>query len=320
MPESDTYSIETRALSRYYGPVRAVDALNLAVRKGEIFAFLGPNGSGKTTTIKMLCGLLAPTSGDALVAGKSVVREPEKVKEHIGYMSQFFSFYTDLTVEENLKFYSDIYLLDPKGTRKRMDDLMGWLGLGPYQRTPARALSGGWKQRLALACSIIHTPEIVFLDEPTSGVDPYSRRKIWDLIRYLASQRFTMFVTTHFIEEAENCDRIGIIAEGKLVAVDTPQGLKEHAELGHVFQIATDDARHVRELAAATEGVLDASLTAGGVKILTVHRDYDSARVSAALAAKGAPGLSIGPASPTLEDVYIMLASKHLPPAAVPRL
>ncbi|MGH8103110.1 MAG: ABC transporter ATP-binding protein [bacterium] len=317
---ANDYSISTRQLTKTYGEVRAVDALNLSVHKGEIFGFLGPNGSGKTTTIKMLCGLLAPTSGDGFVAGKSIVREPEEVKKHIGYMSQFFSFYTDLTVEENLRFYSDIYMLSPEFAKRRMGELMDWLGLEGYRRTLARALSGGWKQRLALACSILHNPETVFLDEPTSGVDPYSRRKIWDLIRNLSSQGFTMFVTTHFIEEAENCDRIGIIADGKLVAVDTPAALKSHAELGNTFHIATPDTRRVREIAAALDGVLDASLAPDGVKVLTVRREFDAASLASRLSSNGAAGLDIKPVPPTLEDVYIMLAAKHASHTIIPRL
>ena len=213
--------VETRGLRRTFGALVAVEGLDLAVRRGEVFGLLGPNGSGKTTTIRMLCGLLAPTAGSATVAGYDVAREPEAVKRVIGYMSQKFGLYDDLTVIENLDFYASVYGLRGAARATRVDALLDGLGLRARERQLAGTLSGGWKQRLALACATAHRPRLLFLDEPTAGVDPAARRRFWATIHALASAGTTVLVTTHYMDEAARCDRLAFMARGALIAVGT---------------------------------------------------------------------------------------------------
>jgi ABC-2 type transport system ATP-binding protein len=214
-------SIETVGLRKVFGHLVAVEGLDLRLEGGEVFGLLGPNGSGKTTTIRMLCGLMRPTSGRAMVAGLDVVRDPEGVRRRIGYMSQRFGLYDDLTVAENLRFYSSVYGLEPVERRRRAAELLTGLGLAPRADQLAGTLSGGWKQRLALACATAHHPEILFLDEPTAGVDPASRRLLWDWINRLAQAGTTILVTTHYMDEAERCGRLAILSRGRLAALGT---------------------------------------------------------------------------------------------------
>jgi len=213
-------------LTKRFDAFTAVDAISLTVPRGEIFGFLGPNGAGKSTTIRMLCGILPPTSGTGRVAGFSIADQPERIKENIGYMSQRFSLYEDLTVEENIAFYAGVYRLAGERRRERSEWVIAMAGLEGRRSSLAGELSGGWRQRLALGCAILHEPPIVFLDEPTSGVDPLSRRRFWELIRSLAGAGVTVFVTTHYMDEAEYCDRLALIYRGELVAVGTPEELK----------------------------------------------------------------------------------------------
>jgi len=216
-------AVETRDLTRRFGDLVAVGQLNLEIGQGEVFGLLGPNGSGKTTTIRMLCGLLEPTAGSATVAGLDVAREPDQIKQRIGYMSQRFGLYEDLTVAENLAFYAGIYGL-PKGAwRARVDEVVGFLGLGQRLGQLTGTLSGGWKQRLALGCAFLHKPAVLFLDEPTAGVDPAARRNFWRTIKALAAEGTTIIVTTHYMDEAERCERVGLMSQGHLIALGTPQ-------------------------------------------------------------------------------------------------
>ena len=215
-------AVEIRELTRRFGTLTAVDQLSLQIAAGEVFGLLGPNGSGKTTTIRMLCGLLEPTSGGATVAGVDVTAAPEQVKARIGYMSQKFGLYEDLTVAENLDFYAGIYGLTPAQRRARAQELLGYLGLERRATQLAATLSGGWKQRLALACAMLHRPALLFLDEPTAGVDPAARRAFWRTIHEIAKTGTTVLVTTHYMDEAERCDRLGMMSGGRLIALGAP--------------------------------------------------------------------------------------------------
>ncbi len=221
-------AVRTDHLRRVFGALVAVDSLDLEIRKGEVFGLLGPNGSGKTTTIRMLCGLLEPTSGSATVAGYDVSRSPEQVKRNIGYMSQKYGLYDDLTVAENLRFYATVYGLRGDERTKRMDEMLDDLHLRQRADQRAGTLSGGWKQRLALACATAHQPPVLFLDEPTAGVDPASRREFWNRIHALAKRGTTIVVTTHYMDEASQCGRLAFLSRGKLVGIGTPQEIMDH--------------------------------------------------------------------------------------------
>ncbi len=220
------FAVVVESLEKRFGSFVAVNRISFQVARGEIFGFLGPNGAGKSTTIRMLCGILAPTSGRGTVAGFDIRTQPEEIKANIGYMSQKFSLYQDLTVEENIDFYSGIYCIPAKKKRERKEWVIEMSGLAEHRRSLTAILSGGWRQRLALGCAILHEPPIVFLDEPTSGVDPISRRQFWDLIYDLSGKGVTIFVTTHYMDEAEYCNRLGLIYRGDLIALGTPHELK----------------------------------------------------------------------------------------------
>lgn len=222
----DEFAVEAVDLVKQFGEFVAVDRVSFRVRRGEIFGFLGPNGAGKTTTIKILCGLLAPTSGKATVGGYDVAVDPESVRQNIGYMSQRFSLYDDLTVEENLEFFAGIYGVPEERLREREEFALRLADLAEQRRRMTRELAGGWKQRLALGCAILHEPPILFLDEPTSGVDPIARREFWDLIYQLSERGHTVFVTTHYMDEAEYCHRLALMYGGRIIALDTPEALK----------------------------------------------------------------------------------------------
>lgn len=219
------YAISVEKLTKKFGNFTAVDNITFSIPKGSIFGFLGPNGSGKSTTIRMLCGVLHPTSGSAFIMGLDVSKETEAVRQSLGYMSQRFSLYEDLTVEENLDFYAGVYGLSKKITAERKKDLIAMANLTGKEKSLAGTLSGGWKQRLALGCALIHKPKLLILDEPTAGVDPVSRRVFWEIIRELAKQGITILVTTHYMDEAESCDTVGFILDGKLINIAPPQEL-----------------------------------------------------------------------------------------------
>lgn len=223
---ADVPAVVVENLEKRFGAFVAVNRVSFQVGRGEIFGFLGPNGAGKSTTIRMLCGILTPSGGRGTVAGFDVCTQPEQIKANIGYMSQKFSLYQDLTVEENIDFYSGIYRIPAQKKLRRKEWVLEMAGLGKHRHQPTAILSGGWKQRLALGCAILHEPPIVFLDEPTSGVDPISRRRFWDLIYDLAGNGVTVFVTTHYMDEAEYCNRLGLIYRGELIAMGTPHALK----------------------------------------------------------------------------------------------
>ena len=239
MTDVKKFAIEVNDLTKKFGEFTAVDHVNFSVNEGEIFGWLGPNGAGKTTTIRMLLGLMKPTSGHMSVLGFDPAKETKRMQAQVGYMSQQFTLYNELTASENIRFYGRVYGLSPSELSQRQDELLAMAGLSNRANVITGSLSGGWKQRLALGCAIVHKPRIVFLDEPTAGVDPISRREFWELIYDMAKQGVTILVTTHYMDEAELCQRVGFISAGKLVAMDSPARLKQTQMRGRVLEISS---------------------------------------------------------------------------------
>jgi ABC-2 type transport system ATP-binding protein len=298
-------AVEIRELSKRFGAFTAVDRVSLTVGEGEIFGFLGANGAGKSTTIRMLCGLLRPSAGSALVLGIDVGQDPEGVKRRIGYMSQRFSLYDDLTVAQNLRFFGGVYGLHGSEAREREAWAVHMAGLeGKHDRLTGE-LPGGWKQRLALACAVLHRPRVVFLDEPTSGVDPISRRRFWRLIDEMAAGGVTVFVTTHYLDEAEYCHRLALIHAGRLVALGTVSELKSVFGGDAVLEVVAERVADALETLGAQPWALETSVF--GTRIHVVVRDAEAGRLMAAeaLAAAGNPANSIERIVPSLEDVFI---------------
>jgi ABC-2 type transport system ATP-binding protein len=299
-------AVRLQGLEKRFGDFVAVNRIDLSVQRGEIFGFLGPNGAGKSTTIRMLCGLLAPSAGSGTVAGFDIVTAPERIKERIGYMSQKFSLYEDLTVAENIDFYAGIYRLPAARRQQRKEWVIAMAGLEGHRQAVTATLSGGWKQRLALGCAILHEPPIIFLDEPTAGVDPLSRRSFWELIYQLAEAGVTVFVTTHYMDEAEYCDRLGLIYRGDLIALGTPEELK-----GAIAEeIVEVSCAHPQEALAAVEGlagVRHAVLFGRGLHVVTEHAGAAMPAMAAALAGAGLPPGRMERIVPSLEDVFVSL-------------
>lgn len=304
---TDLNAVEARELTRRFGTFTAVDHLSLTVARGEVFGFLGPNGSGKTTTIRMLCGLIAPTSGEGRVLGFDIGRESEAIKARIGYMSQKFSLYSDLTVLENLQFYADVYSVARSERRQRIAELLRLADLAGREREIVGALSGGWRQRLALACAIVHRPQVLFLDEPTGGVDPEARRVFWNLIYELAQGGVTVFVTTHYMDEAEHCNRIGMMYGGKLIALDTPAGLKHSAVAGEVLEIEGTPQDTARAIIVAQPGVAEVAPYGARLHATVDNAALRTPTITAALAHGGIADVHIAPIDPSLEDVFVSL-------------
>ena len=306
-------AIELTNLTRNFGDFVAVDHVTFQVAKGSIFGFLGPNGSGKSTCIRMLCGLLSPTSGSATVNGFDIVRQSEQVKQSIGYMNQSFSLYRDLSVSENLTFFGSIYGLKGAHLVERKKQVIDLVGLGPYLNQRASELSGGWRQRLSLAAALIHEPELIFLDEPTAGIDPVARRDLWDLLFELASSGKTLFVTTHYMDEAERCDQIGYIYLSKLILRGTPQELKELPEVcppgARRVGIATHNPAKALSTLKRQPFALDATLVESEIHLL-MPSDTKDDRVLQAMEAAGAPGYNLRTVEPSLEDVFVLLTRK----------
>jgi len=303
-------AVTLRGLTKRFGAFTAVDGITLEVRRGEVFGFLGPNGAGKSTTIRMLCGLLAPTAGSATVAGFDIAREPEAVKRHIGYMSQRFSLYDDLRVEENLDFYAGIYRLGAAKTAERKSWVLAIAGLEAHRGRVTGSLPGGWKQRLALGCAVLHEPPILFLDEPTSGVDPASRRSFWDLIYNLSDSGVTVFVTTHYMEEAEYCDRLALIYRGGLVALGTPSALKAEQMREPMFEIRCERPQDALPLITSAPGVSEASLHGASVHAAVPGGAGALQGLAARLAGAGFAVDSVSPVAPSLEDVFVSLVER----------
>ncbi len=300
-------AIEVESLSKKFGSFTAVDAISFDVKRGEIFGFLGANGAGKSTTIRMLCGLLEPTSGRATVGGFDVQRQTDQVKKSIGYMSQRFSLYEDLTVEENIRFFGGVYGLTNGKIRERMGWVMEMAGLTGRERSLTRTLSGGWKQRLALGCAVLHEPAILFLDEPTSGVDPVSRRSFWDLINRLSAEGVTVLVTTHYLDEAEYCNDIILINAGSLIAGGSPTDLKTRHITYPILEVDTSDPVKSMELLLGQPWAIETSLF--GTYLHVGVRDEAAGRDSlgALLAGRGIGVKRIERITPSLEDVFLRL-------------
>jgi ABC-2 type transport system ATP-binding protein len=303
-------SIVATHLCRRFGDFKAVDDVSFHVDRGEIFGYLGANGAGKSTTIRMLCGLLAPSSGEATVAGFSIASEPEQVKASIGYMSQKFSLYLDLAVEDNVEFFGGAYGLSLSRVRPRMDEVFARLDLDPYRGQRTGSLPGGIRQRLALGCALLHEPEIVFLDEPTAGVDPTARRAFWSLIRALAQTGTTVFVTTHYMDEAEYCQRIGLMVDGRLVALDTPGALRRDHVPGEIFGLHGDALLpHLPEV-RRIEGVIAATAMGAAVRVRVEPGGQALPAVIALLERSGRRVERVEPAESTLEDVFLGVVGK----------
>jgi len=302
--------IVAHGLTRRFGDFTAVDHVSFTIQAGEVVGYLGPNGSGKTTTIRMLLGLLRPSEGEAKVLGYDVVRQAEQVRARVGYMSQKFALYHELTVDENLAFYAGVYGV---GERARLDEVLDLVGLRGLERERVSALSTGWRQRLALGTAIAHRPRLLFLDEPTSGVDPTARRAFWDLIYELVAQGVTALVTTHYMDEAEYCGRVGIMRDGRLLAMETPSALKEKTLPGVAWDvfIGAQHAALLLPALAALEGcpcVLRAGLTGDHLRAITPPK-ADVQAIQSALRQAGVKSVHMERVEPTLEDVFLALAS-----------
>ncbi|NIO72236.1 MAG: ATP-binding cassette domain-containing protein [Anaerolineae bacterium] len=302
---SNNHAVEAIELTKKFGDFTAVDKVSFTIQRGEIFGFLGPNGAGKTTTIRMLLGLLRPTSGHAQVLGFDVVRQTDEVKKRIGYMSQRFSLYNDLTVEENLNFYGRTYGVKNQQLRERKAYILGMAGLEGRERELTKNLSGGWKQRLALGTAIIHEPEMVFLDEPTAGVDPISRRAFWDLLYELADGGTTIFVTTHYMDEAEHCQRLAFIHGGRIVARGSPGDIKENVMHGQVLEIDCDQPE-AAILALRQLGLFDEVALYGAlIHVIAENGENQKPTIIKTLRDEGIRVESVDLIAPSLEDVFV---------------
>lgn len=304
--------IEVRELTKRFGRFTAVDRVSFSVSKGEIFGFLGPNGAGKSTTIRMLCGLLSSTSGTASVGGYDINREPDRVRESIGYMSQKFSLYRDMTVAENIAFYGGVYGLRGERLREREEVVVRMAGLAGLENQLTGQLSGALQQRLALGCAVLHEPPILFLDEPTSGVDPISRRLFWDLIQGLARGGVTVLITTHFMDEAEFCGRIGFISGGRLIALDSPSVLKRDAVREDLFEVDLASFRGAREKVDGLPHVLASSYFGSRLHVFCERGLVSAGGLRDELMRRGLEPRSVEAVSVTLEDVFIRLVQKDM--------
>lgn len=305
-------SIEANNLTKKFGKFTAVDNISFNVKEGEVFGFLGANGAGKSTAIRMLCGILSPTSGDAIVGGYSVMNEPDKVKKVIGYMSQKFSLYNDLSVEENINFFGGVYGLEGKKFKERKDWVLQIANLKGKEKLLTGSLPGGIKQRLALGAAVIHEPEIVFLDEPTSGVDPISRRNFWDLINDLSANGTTVFVTTHYLEEAEYCNNITLINAGKIIAEGNASELKTNYIKNKIYEIECDRVVDALDILQNENYVDETSIFGNNIHIIVNDSFKSEDQIKTTLTEKHSIAIKrIDNIVPTLEDVFIHLLDKE---------
>ncbi len=311
MNTNNDFAVSVQNLEKRFGDFIAVNRINFEVKKGEIFGFLGPNGAGKSTTIRMLCGILSPTSGNGRVAGFDIFKEQESIKQNIGYMSQKFSLYDDLTVEENINFYSGIYKLSKVDREKRKEEIIRIAGIEEFRHSLTKILSGGWKQRLALGCAIIHQPNIIFLDEPTSGVDPITRNNFWGIIRELAKMGKTVFVTTHYMDEAENCNRLTLIYKGTIIAMGTPLEMKTKIMKNEILDIAVPDAQAWIDKLLSLNLVKDAALFSAGIHAVVESAQEAIPMIEKEFLKENLKDYRIDKIQPSLEDVFVNLIENY---------
>ena len=304
-------AVSVHDLEKRFGDFIAVNRINFDVAKGEIFGFLGPNGAGKSTTIRMLCGILSPSSGSGKVGGYDILKEQEKIKQNIGYMSQKFSLYEDLTVEENIDFYSGIYKIPAARKRERKEWIMKMAGIETLKSSLTKTLSGGWKQRLALGCAIIHEPKIFFLDEPTSGVDPIARKNFWDLIKEMAGKGVTVFVTTHYMDEAENCDRMALIYRGTIIAMGTPHELKTKYMTDDVLQIDVPSPEGWMDRLTALDGVKEVALFGTSIHAVVSDAQRTQGAMKGIFENEKMKDYKINKIQASLEDVFVTLIEAY---------
>jgi ABC-2 type transport system ATP-binding protein len=310
LPEN-TLAVETRDLVKRFGDFVAVDRVSLEVRQGEIFGFLGPNGAGKSTTIRILCGLLEPTSGRGTVAGFDVRTEAERIKRSIGYMSQKFSLYDDLTVEENIDFFSGIYGVARARRAERKEYVLRMAGLTERRESITALLAGGWKQRLALGCAILHEPPILFLDEPTSGVDPLARRTFWELIYQLSEAGHTIFVSTHYMDEAEYCHRMALMYRGTVIALGTPEELKGALGEHHILNLETPDLLGAMEALEDVPGVMETAVFGAGLHVNVDDAEAVAPRIRERLEKAGIEMRTLEDIEPSMEDVFVAMIERE---------
>lgn len=303
--------LEVVGLTKRFGAFTAVDHITFSVAPGEVIGYLGPNGSGKTTTIRMLCGLLTPSEGTARVMGIDVTQKPEAIKPLIGYMSQKFALYDDLTVGENLRFYAGVYDVPEEEETGRVLDILHMAGLEGREATSTSRLSGGWRQRLALGCALIHRPPLLFLDEPTSGVDPVARREFWDLIYQLAAGGTTVFITTHYMDEAEHCNKVAFMERGRLLAHDSPVNLKTIYLKGAAWDLEVNPLLEAVEELGRMPGIAQASLHGDRAHVIIQPGQWTPDRLTTALREKGLNVQAIETVQSTLEDVFTLLANQR---------
>jgi ABC-2 type transport system ATP-binding protein len=308
-----TPSVEVEHLTKRFGTFVAVDDISFVAHRGEIFGFLGPNGSGKSTTIRVLCGLLRPTAGRARVAGIDVAADPEAVRQHIGYMSQRFSLYNDLRVGENLRFFAGLYSVPKRDLPDRVAWALRMAGLEGREDAPTSSLPVGWKQRLALGCAVLHRPPIVFLDEPTSGVDAVSRRQFWDLIHEMVGEGVTVFMTTHYMDEAEYCNRLALLDSGRIVAMGTPTELKGRHMKGHLLEVDCEPLGPAIELLTRAPGILDAAVFGSSLHVVAADTTTAIPFIRETLSGKGFRVSRVEPIPASLEDVFVSLTASRRP-------
>jgi len=310
-PVGDRWVIEMHSLSKRFKKVTAVEGLNLSIRRGEIFGLLGPDGAGKTTTIRMLCAIMDPSEGSARVAGFDTVKEPEEIKKRIGYMAQQFSLYGDLTVLENLVFFADIFEVNRQERDERIARLLEFARLTEFKKRRASHLSGGMQKKLALACTLIHRPEIIFLDEPTTGVDPVSRREFWDILTELHLEGVTLFVSTPYMDEAERCSRVGLMFEGDIIVCDTPEQIKGLVE-GELLELQPDRLREASRMIEDLAGVLEVQTYGDLVHVFVDDAARRAPMIQQALAGAGIAVEGLRQTRPRMEEAFISLIRKRL--------